>query len=129
MYLVLVNCLGGLGLPSKSVIRLSDRPDMTIAAYCGCKIAFTLFANSTVSAFLGFSYIVGLLQANLMQSYNICFWKQKDSFSEVKRPCRGSQISILSQAILNLPYLVTCNLCFKCFKAQLLDNMYSVFKC
>ena len=57
---VLVNHLGGLSLPRKSVVRLSDCPDMTIVAYRGCKIASTLFANSTVSAFLGFSYIVGL---------------------------------------------------------------------
>ena len=30
MYEVLVNRLGGLSLPRKSVIRLTDRPDMTI---------------------------------------------------------------------------------------------------
>ena len=34
---VLVNCLGGLSLPRKSVIRLTDRPDMTSAVHCGCK--------------------------------------------------------------------------------------------
>ena len=27
---VLVNCLGGLSLPRKSVVRLTDRPDMTL---------------------------------------------------------------------------------------------------
>ena len=27
---VLVNCIGGLSLPRKSVVRLTDRPDMTI---------------------------------------------------------------------------------------------------
>ena len=27
---VLVNCLGGLSLPRKSVIRLTDPPDMTL---------------------------------------------------------------------------------------------------
>ena len=37
MHLVLVNCLGGLSLPRKSVVRLTDRLDMTIAVYCGCK--------------------------------------------------------------------------------------------
>ena len=30
---VLVNCLGGLSLPRKSVIRLTDRPDMTLDVY------------------------------------------------------------------------------------------------
>ena len=32
---VLVNRLGGLSLPRKSVVRLTDRPDMTIDVYCG----------------------------------------------------------------------------------------------
>ena len=37
MHEVLVNRLGGLSLPRKSVVRLSDRPDMTLDVYCGCK--------------------------------------------------------------------------------------------
>ena len=32
---VLVNRLGGLSLPRKSVVRLTDRPDMTLDVYCG----------------------------------------------------------------------------------------------
>ena len=34
---LLVNCLGGLSLPRKSVVRLNDCPDMAIAVYRGCK--------------------------------------------------------------------------------------------
>ena len=34
---VLVNGLGGLGLPRKSVVSLTDRPDMTLDVYRGCK--------------------------------------------------------------------------------------------
>ena len=34
---VLVNRLGGLSLPRKSVVRLTDRPDMTIDVYRGRK--------------------------------------------------------------------------------------------
>ena len=34
---VLVNRLGGLRLPRKSVVRLTDRPDMTIDVYRGRK--------------------------------------------------------------------------------------------
>ena len=30
MHEVLINRLGGLTLPSKSVVRLTDRPDMTL---------------------------------------------------------------------------------------------------
>ena len=33
MHKVLVNRLGGLSLPGKSVIRLSDRPNITTAVY------------------------------------------------------------------------------------------------
>ena len=38
MHEVLVNRLGGLSLPSKSVVRLTDRPDMTLDVYRGRKI-------------------------------------------------------------------------------------------
>ena len=34
---VLVNRLGGLSLPRKSVVRLTDRPDMTLDVYSGRK--------------------------------------------------------------------------------------------
>ena len=34
---VLVNRLGGLSLPSKSVVRLTDRPDMTLDVHRGRK--------------------------------------------------------------------------------------------
>ena len=37
MHGVLVNCLGGLCLPRKSVVRLTGRPDMTIDVYRGRK--------------------------------------------------------------------------------------------
>ena len=34
---VQVNRLGGLSLPRKSVVRLTDRPNMTLDVYCGRK--------------------------------------------------------------------------------------------
>ena len=37
MHEVLVNSLGGLSLPRKSVVRLTGRPDMTIDVYRGRK--------------------------------------------------------------------------------------------
>ena len=36
---VLVNRLGGLSLPRKGVVRLTDRPDMTLDVYRGCRTA------------------------------------------------------------------------------------------
>ena len=37
MHKVLVNRLGGLSLPRKSVVRLTDHPDMTLDVYHGRK--------------------------------------------------------------------------------------------
>ena len=37
MHEVLVNRLGGLSLPKKSVVRLTDRPEMTLDVYRGRK--------------------------------------------------------------------------------------------
>ena len=37
MHEILVNHLGGLSLPRKSVVRLTDRPDMTLDVYRGRK--------------------------------------------------------------------------------------------
>ena len=37
MHEVLVNRLGGLSLSRKSVVRLTDRPDMTLDVYRGRK--------------------------------------------------------------------------------------------
>ena len=42
---VLVNRLRGLSLPRKSVVRLTDRPDMTLDVYRGRKI--TMQQNAT----------------------------------------------------------------------------------
>ena len=42
MHDVLVNRLGGLSLPRKSVVRLTDRPDMTLDVYRGRKTTVQL---------------------------------------------------------------------------------------
>ena len=47
MHEVLVNRLGGLGLPRKSVVRLTDRPDMTLGVYRGRKT--TMLQNFSVA--------------------------------------------------------------------------------
>ena len=55
MHEVLVNRLGGLSLPRKSVVRLTDRPDMTLDVYRGRKttmqqvISFCIFTMETTS--------------------------------------------------------------------------------
>ena len=50
MHEVLVNRLGGLSLPRKSVVRLTDRPDMTIDVYCGRKTTIQLQFNTGKSS-------------------------------------------------------------------------------
>ena len=44
---VLVNRLGGLSLPRKSVVRLIDRPDMTLDVYRGRKTTIQQQQNQT----------------------------------------------------------------------------------
>ena len=48
---VLVNRLGGLSLPRKSVVRLTDRPDMTLDVYRGCKT--TIQQQQEIQLFVG----------------------------------------------------------------------------
>ena len=54
MHEVLVNRLGGLSLPRKSVVRLTDSPDMTLDAYRGRKttIQHSCFSLVKISIFL-----------------------------------------------------------------------------
>ena len=47
MHEVLVNRLGGLSLPRKSVVRLTDRPDMTLDVYRGRKTTIQHQYNNT----------------------------------------------------------------------------------
>ena len=55
MHEVLVNRLGGLSLPRKSVVRLTDRPDMTLDVYRGRKTTKpnTMQTEKTWIALLG----------------------------------------------------------------------------
>ena len=49
MHEVLVNRLGGLSLPRKSVVRLTDRPDMTLDVYRGRKATMQCNNNLQVN--------------------------------------------------------------------------------
>ena len=48
MHEVLVNRLGGLSLPRKSVVRLTDRPDMTLDVYRGRKTTMQQQCNNFI---------------------------------------------------------------------------------
>ena len=49
---VLVNRLGGLSLPRKSVVRLTDRPDMTLDVYRGRKTTIQQQQQPSVDSFI-----------------------------------------------------------------------------
>ena len=54
MHEVLVNRLGGLSLPRKSVVRLTDRPDMTLDVYRGHKTTMQQQQKSAVRTMTSF---------------------------------------------------------------------------
>ena len=59
MHEILVNRLGGLSLPRKSVVRLTDRPDMTLDVYRGRKTTINNTTNSDYSR-VGWLVVLGL---------------------------------------------------------------------
>ena len=58
MHEVLVNRLGGLSLPRKSVVRLTDRPDMTLDVYRGRKTTMQQQCNAFLSSLTHFCVCV-----------------------------------------------------------------------
>ena len=56
---VLVNRLGGLSLPRKSVVRLTDRPDMTLDVYRGRKttVQYNTYCRPPRSPGTGGNYV------------------------------------------------------------------------
>ena len=67
MHEVLVNRLGGLSLPRKSVVRLTDRPDMTLDVYRGRK---TTIQYNTIM-------VLGVQIPNHFRVTNFFFFGQK----------------------------------------------------
>ena len=53
MHEVLVNSLGGLSLSRKSVVRLNDRPDMTLDVYRGRKTTMQQQQQLNVLRYVG----------------------------------------------------------------------------
>ena len=60
MHDVLVNRLGGLSLPRKSVVRLTDHPDMTLDVYRGRKttIQYNIMYFCVIAATVLYSGVV-----------------------------------------------------------------------
>ena len=79
MHEVLVNPVGGLGLPRKNVVRLTDRPDMTLGVYRGRKTTKQqhTFYNGSLSylelyfSVLNFQSLSFLSISNITQNYRV----------------------------------------------------------
>ena len=71
MHEVLVNRLGGLSLPRKSVVRLTDRPDMTLDVYRGRKTTMQQVCKySMINCRVYLSLEVSVLSASLASNLN-----------------------------------------------------------
>ena len=74
MHEVLVNRLGGLSLPRKSVVRLTDRPDMTLDVYRGCK-------TTMQQQLLSFLFVKLCFLSNLFQIKRVAkVYSNRDSY-------------------------------------------------
>ena len=73
MHKVLVNRLGGLSLHRKSVVRLTDRPDMTLDVYHGRKTTIQQQqSQSSAHAKCLYPYQINLKESVQDQRYNYC---------------------------------------------------------
>ena len=82
MHQVLVNRLGGLSLPRKSVARLTDRPDMTLDVYRGRKTTMQQQQQQLDSANSCYS-----IRQNLHTHVAICMHKYTCTYAN----CMGEQ--------------------------------------
>ena len=83
MHEVLVNRLGGLSLPRKSVVRLTDRPDMTLDVYRGRKTTMKqqqqyyneqCYNESLLQVCIYFlHFLVESLPENLDENFKVCY--------------------------------------------------------
>ena len=72
MHEVLVNRLGGLSLPRKSVVRLTDRPDMTLDVYRGRKTTIQL--NTTLLVLMSFNIVLFYDRLFVFLAHSVCFY-------------------------------------------------------
>ena len=71
MHEVLVNRLGGLSLPRKSVVRLTDRPDMTLDVYHGRKTTIQQQQQQSHIFQREIIFVISCLLSWTMQPYQI----------------------------------------------------------
>ena len=81
MHDVLVKRLGGLSLPRKSVVRLNDRPDMTLDVYRGRKTTMQHLSARMVRMDIR-------SRRTILMPKSSFFFVVADVFSSIKRICR-----------------------------------------
>ena len=82
MHEVLVNRLGGLSLPRKSVVRFTDRPDMTLDVYRGRKTTIQIQIHITSKTNINNGYTCAVIYKNQMLLFAI--WLQFIPFRDRK---------------------------------------------
>ena len=89
-----VNRLGGLSLPRKSVVRLTDRPDMTLDVYRGRK--------TTIQQHIAVCSVTTFWDSKIRNGADLAFMKQNGLVRAMSaNMCRKSlvQLSMLSRSV------------------------------
>ena len=89
MHEVLVNRLGGLSLPKKSVVRLNDRPDMTLDVYCGRKTTI-----QQQKSLMSYAWLVKLLEQPVLYRLLLNL-PYMDIYSLLKRNISGNPFQMI----------------------------------
>ena len=105
MHEVLVNRLGGLSLPRKSVVRLTDRPDMTLDAYRGRKTTIQQQQPVQMNGSIGewFRTAVGVRQGVFCHPPSSTFFSNGSCLMPRKN-MSGRLVSIGGRNITNLRF-------------------------
>ena len=93
MHEVLVNRLGGLSLPRKSVVRLTDRPDMTLDVWFKQYFICILIQNLQTYQYI-VTYILGTQMGLRRKSIDFCESVSHKMFTvDVKQQCNNNNKS------------------------------------
>ena len=74
MHEVLVNRLGGLSLPRKSGVRLTDRPHMTLDVYRGRKTTMHYISSPALNINTGLPGVLALTKHSLLKVIRFIVW-------------------------------------------------------
>ena len=110
MHEVLVNRLGGLSLPRKSVVRLNDRPDMTLDVYRERKttiqqLLYFIHIKFMMTAYVMFHKIIPKDIASTLYTVIILNIGTDRSEQTVQTQIR---LLLMEQSDLGLPCLLFC---------------------